>query len=418
MKFHPIRAFKNPSSRPRAIIWTSLGFVAFLLVWAGMMLGTSTYWFCTVPCHIVHDDNTLAYNAASHSRINCIACHEPVNADPIHFTMIKISVAPDAWYTIRGEFEIPVNPLSILAMETPEELCTQCHTPENRAISPTPGMKIDHKIHRENKVQCTFCHNRAGHNDDAIEFVLEGGRAHENWMRMDACFRCHSQEPASDEMPTGNCNACHTSQFELMPASHEASGWYALYGKSGGHADAAKEETKSVTEAAEYATEEGYENTSTTWADVAGEKEGEEPAEAEKESGGHGEAEVFLRPSSTVNSCYTCHRSTFCSDCHGVEIPHSEVFNKDHSKQAYADPSVCAKCHADSAEEAKGTAFCDRCHHDMGDTTKPWFDQHPPYVKENGTKLCYECHGPETCSICHVRGRDAYYAEMEKQYKK
>jgi hypothetical protein len=86
-------------------VWLAVGIVALALFSVLGLAGTSTYWFCTTPCHKVHDDNTLAYDGGSHVMVSCIACHEPVNGNPIEFVMMKLEVLPDVIPTVSNTYE-------------------------------------------------------------------------------------------------------------------------------------------------------------------------------------------------------------------------------------------------------------------------------------------------------------------------
>ena len=48
--------------------------------------------------------------------------------------------------------------------------CTQCHS-DNRVVTPSPGIIIDHEVHAEKNVNCTICHNRIAH-DENFELTL------------------------------------------------------------------------------------------------------------------------------------------------------------------------------------------------------------------------------------------------------
>ncbi len=407
MRLNPIPFFKDRTTRPRAIIWSGVALIAFMVFWAAMMDGTSTYWFCTVPCHIVHDDNTLAYQESSHTNVSCMACHEPVNANPIEFTLIKIGVAPDAIDTIFKTFELPMNAHNEVALEMPTTQCTQCHNMPNRTFTPSDGLIIDHEIHAEKEIQCTLCHNRIAHPEGDITLVLEGDKKHDNWMSMDGCFRCHSQTPKDAETPPGACEACHPADYKLVPATHEKDPWYTLFGDSTGHTKAAKDESATVTESLKLHSE--------AESKTAG--DGTEKPESEAAENEEPKWQEELIPSSGVNSCYTCHSTSYCTNCHGLEIPHSEAFKKDHSDQGFAKPEVCGRCHARSAEEAKGTGFCNACHHPT--STPPgdkWATEHPKTIKKTGAAACYDCHDERQCSYCHVNGTDAFRALGEEAW--
>lgn len=376
MRFNPVRAFTNPATRPRAIVWSMVALLGFAVFWAVGIVGTSYEWFCTSPCHMVHDDNTLAYKASTHTNASCIACHEPANADPITMTLMKIHVLPDLPATIFGDFEVPVNPSSYVAVEFPDDRCLQCHNLDNREVTPTQGIIIDHAVHTQNDVTCATCHNRVAHPEKDITLVL-GDRKHDDWMTMDACFRCHSLE--ADAKAPGACAACHPADFDLVPPSHDAEGWYARFGTSKAHAAAAKEESETVAEAAAHFAQF-------------------EPVDEE-----HAEGPVLM-PSSAVDSCTTCHKKSFCADCHGLPMPHPAEFATDHGADGYARPQVCANCHARNAAEASGTAFCNACHHPASRPGESWQRNHRRAVIDDGANACFKCHEPGYCEACHVRG--------------
>lgn len=380
-RLNPIRPFLDAKTRPRAIMWLGLALVGFVLLWAGGIIGTSSEWFCTGPCHKVHDDNTLAYEQSSHTNVSCIACHEPVNADPLTFTLLKVHVLPDLPATIFDYYSLPANDGSYVALEMPSEQCTQCHVlGKNRPVNSRLDLIIDHDAHSGRDITCTTCHNRVAHRDDKADIVLPNGERHENWMRMDACFRCHGL--SEEAKAPGTCAACHPAGFELRPASHEAREWAGPYGRAGGHAKAAEEESGTVERAVE---------------DI-------ERREKEAASGAPGEEEAEVGNSGPVNSCYTCHERKYCDSCHGLEIPHPAAFKTDHGAAGYADPSKCARCHARSAAEAKGTGFCNACHHPASIPGEPWQKRHPVAVREGGKAACERCHDPRYCTVCHVEG--------------
>lgn len=395
MSLNPIAPFRDPVRRPRAIIWLGIALIAFIVIWAVAIDGTSTYWFCTRPCHIVHDDNTLAYDAGSHANVACVACHEPVNASGITMTIKKIEVAPDAITTLRRSFELPMNHDNHVALEMPAEQCTQCHNLKNRTVTPDTGLIIDHEAHSSRGIQCTMCHNRVAHPESGITLILKGDKKHDDWMRMNACFRCHGLE-AGAKAP-GTCSTCHPKDFTLKPPSHLKTGWYALYGESSGHAKAAMEASNTVAANKKFFEERPPKES------AHGEIEGVEPT-------------AGALPSSQVNTCFTCHKTSFCADCHQTQMPHPATFKKSHAAAGYTAPQVCAKCHARSAAEATGTGFCNACHHPANTPGTPWRLQHPTIVKASGAKPCFTCHDPLYCETCHISGPAAAEKLARQKY--
>lgn len=338
-----LAAFREPARRPRAIIWAVtavLVFAAFMIVVLG---ATSTYWFCAQGCHKVQDDTIIAYDASSHAEISCMACHMPVNADPITFLLHKAEALGELYLTVTNTYELPLNPVSALAEEMEPTQCTQCHG-DNRTITPSTGILIDHAIHTENDVSCTMCHNRVAHPEN-FELTLPGNSKHEDFMQMEACFRCHGFE--TDSKAPGACGKCHPAGFELKPENHMEPGFYTKGGDSSGHAELKKEEP---------------------------------------------------------DYCGMCHvESKFCVDCHGVVMPHPAGFEKGHGELGTSKPAVCANCHAKGGASTEGgTEFCDSCHHPAGDSSQPWISQHFNVVADTGAQACFDCHASTFCAECHV----------------
>jgi nitrate/TMAO reductase-like tetraheme cytochrome c subunit len=397
-----IAGFRNPETRPRYILWSGavlIGFAAFMIAALGI---TSTRWFCSEGCHKVQDDTILAYEHSTHSEVSCMACHMPAGATPIEFIFHKSEALGELYLTVTDQFELPLNAESHVARTMPSEQCTQCHDMEKREATPSEGVIIDHAIHEENGVACAICHNRVAHNED-FQLTLkspdgEPNQKHEVYGSMTACFRCHTQGlPVSGPKAPGDCYACHPKDMQLKPESHLAEGFFPA-----GHGDLGKAEAVRVA---------GVTGESTVSAAVEGEGEGElvQAAEESEEpaEGGHGEAggvgESLGRVDS-INECYTCHAEKFCTDCHGLPMPHEGGFAGSHAKLGTENPKQCEMCHGPS-----GTS-CDSCHHGTSiehelDTSVPWLNQHMVAVRDVGTAKCIEeCHNPTYCARCHVRG--------------
>ena len=84
-----LAGFKDPVRRPRYIIWTGVVLMLFAAFIVFALAFSSSRLFCAQVCHSVQDDSIFAYEASSHSEISCLACHIPVNANPIIFVIHK-----------------------------------------------------------------------------------------------------------------------------------------------------------------------------------------------------------------------------------------------------------------------------------------------------------------------------------------
>jgi hypothetical protein len=408
-----VAGFKNPVKRPRYLIWTGvvvLGLVAFIIFAFGF---SSTYWFCGTFCHSVQGDAIAAYNQGSHNMVNCLTCHEPVNGDALIFTYRKAEAGILGGYQLATKtYSSPLNPISHLALnrsknDFSDDHCTQCHNLENRKVTPSAGIIINHAAHTEKEINCTACHNRVAHPEKGLETIAknpangEPAAKHADFMTMTACFRCHTltnESPAGEEFKApGTCSVCHPANFELKPSNHKSADFYPK-----GHADLAMMEVDHVTgrpaeniiRPVEFG--EGEEAS-------AEETHGAEPESARAEEG---DPEVLPVPAvQDVKYCQTCHvEDTFCLNCHGMEMPHPEEFKtKTHPETAAAQLDKCEFCHQQST-----TFFCDSCHHGKKvdwtfDPAVPWQNQHAKTVVEKGVAGCLgDCHEQQFCVDCHT----------------
>lgn len=379
--------FSDPVRRPRYIIWSLAAVVVLAAIMIVALGVTSTRWFCSEGCHKVQDDTIIAYEHSSHSEISCMACHMPVGANPAVFIFHKAEALGELYLTVTNNYSLPLNPESEVALTMAGTQCTQCHNPEKRKITPTQGILIDHKIHEEKAVECGICHNRIAHNED-FKLTLtdpDTGKAntkHSNFMTMTACFRCHTQgqQPGGGLKAPGACPACHPADFELKPPSHLVEGFF-----PSGHAKLAQVEVKRVR---------------SSEASVPAEAETAEKTQDEPHTEELGPS---LAPVESINECYTCHKESFCTDCHGLPMPHPDDFIKGHGALGKTIPAKCARCHGDPK------VFCDECHHGTSldrtyDVAVPWRRQHPGVVQATGASACFECHDPTYCADCHVNG--------------
>ena len=290
---HPIKAYRNPRTRPRALIWTG-AVVLFVIALVSVALAvTSTNWFCAEGCHKVQDDAVNSFNRSVHSKMSCLSCHMPVGGGPISFLIHKAEAGiHELPPTIFNTYHSPINPDSELALDTksfPSAQCTQCHTIRAKGTETVGELKINHPMHLQAGLQCTWCHNRVAHNEVGLKLVGKDpktGKAatpHTNYISMEGCFRCHTLNGTGVK---SQCTTCHVTQPTAPPADHtkafingdhskvvDAQGEYALKQDDGKHED--------------------------------------------KELPSHFKSAGDLpRAIKDERSCYNCHTTEFCADCH------------------------------------------------------------------------------------------------------
>jgi hypothetical protein len=392
-----LAGFKDPVRRPRYIIWTGVAVLVFAAFMVTVLGVTSTRWFCAQGCHKVQDDTIVAYQHSTHAEVSCMACHMPVNANPVIFLLHKAEALGELAQTVSNNYELPLNAESEVALTMTSDKCTQCHAIQNRKVTPSPGLKIDHAVHSDKAIDCTICHNRIAHNED---FTLqltnpktgEPNKKHEVFTSMTACFRCHGLEKGSPA--PGECIACHTPGFELKPPSHLEADFFPKK-----HAELAKESYDEVQEA--------LKESGDASASPARKSEWEEKSESKETLG------EKLVPVNQIYYCGTCHKTQFCTDCHGLAMPHSAEFIKPkdakdplgHPVISTQIPDKCVMCHTKANPN-----FCNECHHGEEvdykyDPAQPWETQHPKAVAKSGIKSCTKCHTTTFCSDCHTKGK-------------
>jgi hypothetical protein len=153
---------------------------------------------------------------------------------------------------------------------------------------------------------------------------------------MAQCFNCHGQ--AAQPRASAECSVCHVKDMDLKPDTHKTGAW-----RQKEHGVAAKTDRQ---------------------------------------------------------QCVMCHKSQFCDNCHGLEMPHPLGWARGasgHAAVATKDRKVCEKCHTGNAN------LCTMCHHQGFDDTKgPWVKQHNLKVRETGAAFCFKCHDATYCVRCHT----------------
>jgi hypothetical protein len=376
------------TARRKQLVWAAAVTAAVLVLLLFTAAATSTRWFCTSACHNALADAVQANTRSAHSQVNCASCHLPSLRNPVSWAIHKTEGLGDVVSEIKGNYELPLNKESTLAFSMPSDRCTGCHSQPLYTLKVGDGFRINHQRHVDRGVGCTICHNRTGHVEKDFKLTLLDEKLkasnfkHADFMKMTACFRCHTQESVKGA-PTGNCMACHTPSFTLKPEDHSGP----LFATKGHAQMASKQESVAPWFTA---TSDPVMKTIVTTTGVT-------KWSAENLSA--------LRKTGQVNECSTCHAKKFCSDCHVVPMPHPvTLFEKTHATLSERFGQSCVKCHT------SGEAFCSECHHaarfgvDL-DTRSGWKEQHRKVAERVGKNRCTRiggCHSPVYCAKCHV----------------
>ena len=198
--------------------------------------------FCT-SCHN-HPWVFTTLADSPHKKVTCKACHTPPDLAWADFPGGVIEYFIDeavvggksGLYMLLGKFEQPLNYESFVSLHMRDSACERCHVMENRPVTPTRGLIIDHKIHKDNDIGCATCHNRVAHSvgsrDDwpgkDPKQWREGSRGYANLNSEYGCLRCHRETEsaegagASAEEGGGRSVVASALAAEEEPGEHDS----------------------------------------------------------------------------------------------------------------------------------------------------------------------------------------------------
>ncbi len=223
LKFLRKPDFKNPKTKIITVLYAGLVMVFLVLLITGGIAATCLPGFCGF-CHEM-DKDVQSWQHSSHAKVNCIACH--VEPGLIHLLKDKVMAVKSMYYTITSAYHgKTINAESELSHEVSAENCERCHSLENRKLTPSNGIIMNHEVHMEEEINCAQCHNRVAHVNLAN---------YENHLEMEYCMHtCHN-----DEVAPRDCSKCHPENFDLIPKDHKEANWLRPT-----HADNAEEDRK------------------------------------------------------------------------------------------------------------------------------------------------------------------------------
>ncbi len=310
--------------------------------------------------------------------------------------------------------------------------CLECHNALSDEATVILSAAFSHEAHRAAGYHCQVCHDVAEHT-----YTAETATA--------LCKMCHAPEMTSGD----TCAYCHEYRDAYQPADHTASDWLQVHGARGTSAIPSHDAQLSCAACHDeafcqkchalpmphppgFAT--SHASMDIRWGSSCGMCHEEsycdachgstEPASHSPKPFKHWDPAVLQGSkcnvchsgSSYCNDCHTsvkpdshttgwdhgaealaigsncgfCHQQSYCSDCHGLDMPHGEGFVAGHGQRS--DLGLCSNCHQRSQ--------CLDCHQSVypkDHRSSDWLAKHV----DGDSDRCQYCHAEPVCSDCH-----------------
>ncbi|OCA88252.1 cytochrome C [Bacillus sp. FJAT-27225] len=429
------RKFKNIDWKNPVNKW-KLGFVLLfaLIAMSGTVYGaiafTSNPSFCA-SCHEMAPEYQT-FKASAHSEIKCTQCHIEPGAK--NMVLHKIESMKEVYYHVVGPPDPIVQTVPVMKVN-----CGQCHS-DNRLVTATGDLKVNHKEHVKEGVPCITCHAGVAHGK-VVDRGINGSETYDFWTE-ENIDKLMTREYINPNM--GTCIDCHDKVNKGQKPWKDIA--YSLPVNTHGQTDK-KGEGHGAEKAV--ATPEGH-----------GEETAAEPHEATV-TGVQGSHETTKQTQKIIlqalgkqtegvklsMECFTCHKE--------ISIPENhkdKKWNQGHGDSAIKELNTCLDCHEDSKwirdiakqdiktlinqdkkeeyvpnakvakDKSRESAFCSTCHAERpashGDSDV-WLTKHSENAKTNDAKAeCFVCHDNEKpaedvktnaptdvyCQYCHRTG--------------
>jgi len=322
-------------------------------------------------------------------------------------------------WVLNHKFEVRKDPESCNSCHKPF-FCQACHQKRRPASHDEMWLKFHFGNAAERPQMCNACHTQnyceechelmrhdtkwlKGHGVQLAKFGET--KQWSGWTMHQLCYHCHSQQ---------SCDECHKG---ALPESHKAPDFLERHGKllalkaGQGTKDMGKEQACATCHTQRFCQNchEGAKPKSHKQPGFVGQRR----RGAEQRKSGH--ALEALRKG--VFSCQTCHALSFCTNCHGTEMPHPDNFVAVHVLKARKDMALCQRCH--TWDETS----CRDCHSKRPLSHTPDFrESHSQRIADGGMS-CQVCHGRNACADCHKlpmphpRGFVRTHGELAKERK-
>nr|WP_041580741.1 NapC/NirT family cytochrome c [Bacillus sp. 1NLA3E] len=411
--------WKNPVNRWKLLFVSLFSFIALLGVMYGAIAATSTPSFCKV-CHEMAPEHTT-FEASAHNQITCVQCH--VKPGAVNEIVHKVESLKEVYYHITGAPNPIAQTVAVL-----NENCQQCHS-QNRLVTATGDLKVNHKGHIKEGIPCVTCHSGVVH----AKVVERGLNTQENldlWTPENAK---KLMGEANMKPNMGTCIDCHDQVNQGKKPWKDIS--YSLpeseHNKKNEETSADKKTSNEAEAAVVTATD-------------AEKASHEKTQDIILQAIGKQQTDVKLSM-----ECKTCHLE--------VNIPKShqnDIWNQNHGDKALNGLDKCIKCHQDSKwikvmakqdiqqllrdstdkekytqnitivkTQSRQNQFCSACHANRPPghvDSDQWLTAHASHAQTNEAKSnCYVCHDKEKpnelstdvkaptdvyCQFCHRTG--------------
>ncbi len=332
--------WKDPLNRWKLLFFLVLAFIGIAGGSYGAIAATSTNTFCA-SCHEMSPE-AVTHKVTSHSQVKCVDCHIEPGLD--NKLISKIGAMKELYHHVTRTVPNPI----YAHKKVDDVVCIQCHS-ENRMITATGDLIVNHGEHIEANIPCLTCHAGVAH-AKVVERGLNTHEAYDYWIEENA-DKLVSAAYTNPNM--GTCIDCHEKVNQgLKP-------W---------------EDLSYVMSSPPTTLEEGHnvENLETT-SNIILQGLGKQQADVELSM-----------------DCLTCHLEV------ATPLNHQKTgWNENHGNYALTDLSSCLNCH----EEAKWIkrVAATTIHEVLDPGPKPNLDFYVPDIfvvksESRNSIFCYTCH--------------------------
>jgi nitrate/TMAO reductase-like tetraheme cytochrome c subunit len=324
----------------------------------GVLSFTNSPSFCS-SCHEMAPEYST-YTASAHNQISCVQCH--IKPGVVNMLTHKVKSLKEVYYHVTG---VPNQIVQTEEEAVSNQNCLQCHS-ENRKVTASGDLKVDHKKHIDEGIPCITCHSGVVHAKMAAR-ELNVGKDRSEWTskqnaeklieekylrpNMGTCIDCHNKvnkgekpwEEIAYSIPTNPEEAEKAKETEKAPT---------------GNTEETKQDTQEIILQAIGTNKTNgklsMECKTCHQSEEIGIPKNHQAADFDKN---HGPASV-----QQLDKCVTCHQDSNWTK----EIPKQDIMTL--LKYGNKAPKYVPNAEA-AKEEAKINTFCNTCHTNLPSNT-------------------------------------------------